>query len=300
MAVVVVLLAVACPIVCGCTASPAPAAVPPPGQVVAPAAVASATASKAAQPQDATATGPHRELQTEWYANGMKKLEGWTVDGRRDGVWRAWYDSGFKSWEGRYEDGKVQGTWSYWLSSGRLGMERDFVADDLRCWRQYQTEPPGRLRWEQSFLHGQQDGASRIFRNGVWETSYWSRGMRIDDPSTANTADALGHRLKHETDASRRAEAARQLAGIQPVTEGMIADLVLGLEDPEPRVVRECVTTLGIAGAAAAAAIPRLEEVAQGDDRTLAEVARSSVRRIRGDMAAGTHNPVQGRGDSRR
>lgn len=266
------------------TASHAPAATTSPTIASSSAASAPVPGSSPAVTFSPTAQAG-RQLCTEWQGNGMKQLEGFLVDGRRDGVWTSWGSNGFKRWQGRYRDGLLQGTWTWWDDNGSKLQEVDFVADEVRCRRTYQTQA-GRsvLLSETHFRDGRRDGPYQGSSGKNQVVRYYSRGVAIPDPDTEPTApSSIGYRLKHADDPAVRVEAARLLAGIQPPDEGAIEDLLLGLRDPEPRVVRECATTLGIAGARAAAAVEALQHIAAGDDRALAECARRALQRIADD-----------------
>ena len=44
----------------------------------------------------------------EWYDNGIKKLEGYWINGFKDGKWEYWYDSGKILKEEIHENGKMK------------------------------------------------------------------------------------------------------------------------------------------------------------------------------------------------
>jgi len=57
-------------------------------------------------------------LETSWYRNDSKALEGRCETGRREGLWRIWHPDGALEAEGSYERGRPVGTWTYWTIAG--------------------------------------------------------------------------------------------------------------------------------------------------------------------------------------
>ena len=51
--------------------------------------------------------GQQDGLQTSWYSNGQKEIEGTFKDGKWDGLWTSWYSNGQKKGEGIFKDGKL-------------------------------------------------------------------------------------------------------------------------------------------------------------------------------------------------
>jgi len=51
--------------------------------------------------------GQQDGLQTSWYSNGQKEIEGTFKDGKWDGLWTSWYENGQKKGEGIFKDGKL-------------------------------------------------------------------------------------------------------------------------------------------------------------------------------------------------
>ena len=44
----------------------------------------------------------------EWHENGVKKLEGFWINGLKDGQWKYWYDSGKILKEEMHENGEMK------------------------------------------------------------------------------------------------------------------------------------------------------------------------------------------------
>lgn len=92
----------------------------------------------------------------------------------------------------------------------------------------------------------------------------------------------LGHLYKlHEGDREVRIRHALILAQRKPAAD-VIEHLMEGLHDPDPRIVQETITVLGMIGPPAETAIPALEKLAEREEKQLSERAKAALRQIRG------------------
>lgn len=66
------------------------------------------------------------EQVVEHYPNGLKKIEGETVNGQRHGVWKAYYENGFLWSEGSFWYGKRKGYSIVYHENGKKKMEGDY------------------------------------------------------------------------------------------------------------------------------------------------------------------------------
>ena len=70
---------------------------------------------------DETQTTPYTGRYTEFYDDGMLKVELYTYkDGEKDGPWRIWNDKGIMRFEMFYTRGKKSGIWRTWNDEGVL------------------------------------------------------------------------------------------------------------------------------------------------------------------------------------
>ena len=74
---------------------------------------------------NATEKNPVRKTEEvlEQFPNGMKKLEGTKVNGKRHGIWKAYYDNGFLWSEGKFWPGKRKGFSTVYHKNGKKKME---------------------------------------------------------------------------------------------------------------------------------------------------------------------------------
>lgn len=66
-----------------------------------------------------------------WDAAGNLQKNGFTRDGKEDGMYREYYPSGALKYEYHYDLGKKTGQWRSWYENGVRWTERDFVNDKL-------------------------------------------------------------------------------------------------------------------------------------------------------------------------
>lgn len=69
------------------------------------------------------------EQVLDHYTNGLKKLEGEKVNGKRHGVWKAYYENGFLWSEGSFWYGKRKGYSLVYYENGKKKMEGDYQND---------------------------------------------------------------------------------------------------------------------------------------------------------------------------
>jgi hypothetical protein len=90
------------------------------------------------------------DVYTEKYDNGVIKIKGYVLGGKRDGEWmswysngkpwsactyragilngpiQTWYENGQKRFSGSYMNGKRSGKWTFWKENGELDNEKNF------------------------------------------------------------------------------------------------------------------------------------------------------------------------------
>jgi len=69
------------------------------------------------------------EQVLERYPNGIKKLEGETVNGKRHGMWKYYYANGFLWSEGKFWYGERKGYSLIYYNSGKKQMEGAYEKD---------------------------------------------------------------------------------------------------------------------------------------------------------------------------
>ena len=121
------------------------------------------------------------------------KLEGYFLNGRRNGKWTIWYDNGQKQFEGTYKNGSYDSKISKWGIDGQLSEECFYSNGVLNgsCKMFYYN---GKTKFNGSYIMGQYDGLiyeysddgtlakSAKYNNGVLNGDYWeepSQGNRV-------------------------------------------------------------------------------------------------------------------------
>ncbi len=223
---------------------------------------------------------PSREHHVIWFDTGQKAEEGWIVDGQRHGPWQTWYPTGRKKWEGQYDRGNRVGLWKYWKQNGSPESQESFVDGELSMARRFRGM---RLSSEEHYLNGVREGQwTRISSKGVVTYRHYSNGVSIADPWQSVAVSALGYRLKHAPDAEDRLQAVFDMARHGAESWNVVPDLMKGLFDEDPRVVRESAVVLGIMGVGAREAVGALTELAGHEHRQVAEAAKAALRQIEG------------------
>ena len=88
------------------------------------------------------AHGEYNGLQTEWYENGRKKIEGSFAFNQKDGLWTSWYESGRKKEEVFYQSDSKDGVCTEWHENGRKKKEQfyeDGVVKSINTWDENET-----------------------------------------------------------------------------------------------------------------------------------------------------------------
>lgn len=75
--------------------------------------------------------GEYHGLQTEWYENGRKKIEGSYSYNDKDGLWTLWYESGRKKREVFYNSGVKDGVCTEWHENGRKKKEQFYEENEI-------------------------------------------------------------------------------------------------------------------------------------------------------------------------
>ncbi|MDB4671029.1 hypothetical protein OAF34_02745 [Pirellulaceae bacterium] len=84
-------------------------------------------------------------LITEWYENGQKRSEGKYKDGKDDGLHISWYENGQKSFEGKYKDGERVGLHISWYENGEEIIDVTAICDDVNSSGKITDEQAERL-----------------------------------------------------------------------------------------------------------------------------------------------------------
>lgn len=87
---------------------------------------------------------PKSEDYLERYPNGIKKLEGRKVNGKRHGKWTYYYDNGMKWSEGKYVHGERNGYAIVYYENGKKKIEGQYK-NDLRVGKWKVWEDDGTL-----------------------------------------------------------------------------------------------------------------------------------------------------------
>ena len=61
------------------------------------------------------------------FNSGRKKMEGYLIDDKKNGVWKLWYKSGEIRGIGNYFDDKLDGEWVFWSKSGKVTDKGYFI-----------------------------------------------------------------------------------------------------------------------------------------------------------------------------
>ena len=79
-------------------------------------------------------------LETKYYENNAKMIEGRCVGGEREGRWQAWYEDGTLWSEGDFKAGKNHGQHSVYYENGIMRFSGEYI-DGARigAWQFYDT-----------------------------------------------------------------------------------------------------------------------------------------------------------------
>jgi antitoxin component YwqK of YwqJK toxin-antitoxin module len=189
--------------------------------------------------RDKYITGRRLAIQTDWYAPGQKRAEGWTLFARdltkpnynwwdgvttitvtgkdginqRHGEWTWWHKNGQKQMEGRYVEDKPVGKFVWWYSNGQKQLEGEYI----------EGKQQGKFVWWHENGQKQLEG---VYENGVqvgkwtrWNTEgkvaevgdFGSDGQRVhvktlddDDNLTETETPSLGAAAPLESSTSSR------------------------------------------------------------------------------------------------
>ena len=84
------------------------------------------------------------EQVVERYSNGIKKMEGETVNGKRHGMWKYYYANGFLWSEGEFWYGERKGYSIIYYNNGKKQMEGSYE-NDLKVGKWKLWNPDGSL-----------------------------------------------------------------------------------------------------------------------------------------------------------
>ena len=98
--------------------------------------------------------------------NDNKEMEGYYINGTKNGIWTWWYDTGIKKSEGNYIDNEQDGLWSYFANDGSIDEEISF-SNGKKDGRSTLWLTPEEKQEEKFYRNGRLDGPS-----GVW--TYWN------------------------------------------------------------------------------------------------------------------------------
>ena len=107
------------------------------------------------------------------YPNGKKKMEGLSIQGRKEGMWTTWYQNGNKETEGNYYKGTQTGEWGYYYEDGE-GVEwvgESYKGKRTGVWKYYNKNShtlSGIRTYLNGVIHGKQTGnESGNYEHGV-------------------------------------------------------------------------------------------------------------------------------------
>ena len=101
-------------------------------------------------------------LHTEYFGNGLKRQEGRTFDGNKEGKWIEWYENGQIKKEETFKNNIWHGKHSYWYESGQKMREsRDVNGEYEGIWvswyengQKWDKEDIKKRKKRESGLHG--------------------------------------------------------------------------------------------------------------------------------------------------
>jgi len=126
------------------------------------------------------------------HPNGKKKMEGLSIQGKKEGIWTTWYQNGKKETEGKYFKGTKTGDWGYYYEdTGGIEMEgRSIDGKEQGLWKYYDKNsiPTKSIHWLLGVKHGKQTGSEsgnydHGVRVGEWRIDTWDKieiGMYTD------------------------------------------------------------------------------------------------------------------------
>ena len=101
--------------------------------------------------------------------NDNKEMEGYYIDGTKNGIWTWWYDTGIKKSEGNYIDNEQDGLWSYFANDGSIDEEISF-SNGKEDGRSTLWLTPEEKQEEKFYKNGKLDGPSTFWENGYRST----------------------------------------------------------------------------------------------------------------------------------
>jgi antitoxin component YwqK of YwqJK toxin-antitoxin module len=157
--------------------------------------------------RDKYINGRRLAIQTDWYAPGQKRAEGWTLFARdltkpnynwwdgvttitvtgkdgvnqRHGEWTWWHKNGQKQMEGRYIEDKPVGKFVWWYSNGQKQLEGEYV----------DGKQQGKFVWWHENGQKQLEGT---YENGV-QIGKWIRWSTEGKVAEVGDFGADGHRV---------------------------------------------------------------------------------------------------------
>ncbi|MEX2141108.1 MAG: hypothetical protein WD894_17715 [Pirellulales bacterium] len=157
--------------------------------------------------KDKYTNGRRLSIQTDWYAPGQKRAEGWTLFARdltkpnynwwdgvttiavtgkdgvnqRHGEWTWWHKNGQKQMEGRYVEDKPVGKFVWWYSNGQKQLEGEYV----------DGKQQGKFVWWHENGQKQLEGE---YENGV-QIGKWTRWSTEGKVAEVGDFGSDGHRV---------------------------------------------------------------------------------------------------------
>lgn len=115
-------------------------------------------------------------LETKYYENGQKYMEGPWIDGTRQGAWRTWYTNGQLRGTGYFKNGDKSGEWHRWdehgIKRGIYNYKNDMLHGPLTKWNEN-----GDMVEQGEFKFGNQDGQWITYdTEGVSTITIWENG----------------------------------------------------------------------------------------------------------------------------
>ncbi len=120
-------------------------------------------------------------------------MQGYTIDGKREGVWQLYYPTGLLLRIEEYRNGKLDGVVLEIDNKGSISYAYNYKEGQLHgVSRSYGRG--GKLNWEKYYTSNKLDGSSRIYYEGggLQEESWFRNGLR---DSVTTWYDTQAHKI---------------------------------------------------------------------------------------------------------
>lgn len=157
-----------------------------------------------------------------WYDNGLPKMKGQYVSGKRVGRFTWWHNNGNKQLEGVYEADDKVGAWTWWHENGMKSIEGNYEANvAVGVWRWW--EPDGQLASEENLSRHELPSPDSNSRSDSDNNESSTIELPGDEAGTNNSTDSTiaNPQTGNATSAADQAPALdlQGLEGIDPLTD---------------------------------------------------------------------------------